>query len=332
MKKPALPPWPDRLRDLEAQFDAGVACSVLSSMIEARGGYQSLARVAKLDPHLKALCLAKNAVEDVGNDQFAEYFAEPLGALAGETVAALQRLGSDRVAGLFARAMAVLNPDGPVPADKKERKALLKYEDCIEGLAALDKEFERLPIADKPDLLGYALAHAAQLSFTDKDFANALAECEDIIPVLNRAKTGRRAPKPKPAPKFTGKAQRGGCQCGAIRYEVKAALKPQVCHCVECRKQSASAFGIEVEVHRDALRLVQGAPGQWTQAGHWGPTTVCTFCPDCGTRLWEQTRRDSVTVSLRGGSLDTPLDLTRAAHACTEHKLPGVEVPRGAEQ
>ena len=51
----------------------------------------------------------------------------------------------------------------------------------------------------------------------------------------------------------------GGCQCGAVRYEIAAEpLTVYVCHCRECRKQSASAFGISLLVPRDALRLLQG--------------------------------------------------------------------------
>ena len=53
----------------------------------------------------------------------------------------------------------------------------------------------------------------------------------------------------------------GGCQCGAIRYELShGPLQLYVCHCTECRKQSASAFGISFIVPQTALRLTQGEP------------------------------------------------------------------------
>jgi hypothetical protein len=51
----------------------------------------------------------------------------------------------------------------------------------------------------------------------------------------------------------------GGCQCGAIRYEIVAApVSLYVCHCRECQKQSASAFGISVIVKRSDFRLLRG--------------------------------------------------------------------------
>ena len=43
----------------------------------------------------------------------------------------------------------------------------------------------------------------------------------------------------------------GGCQCGEVRYECEGEpLALYVCHCRECRRQSASAFGISLIVPR----------------------------------------------------------------------------------
>jgi hypothetical protein len=125
----------------------------------------------------------------------------------------------------------------------------------------------------------------------------------------------------------------GGCQCGAVRYELGGGARTlYVCHCNECRKQSASAFGISVVVARSAFRLTRGTPRFWsrpTDSGHW---LDCAFCPDCGSRLWHGRRGDSAMLSIKGGSLDTPVDLRDAIHIWTGRKLPGVVVPDDAEQ
>lgn len=127
--------------------------------------------------------------------------------------------------------------------------------------------------------------------------------------------------------------RRGGCQCGAVRYESTGpALRVVVCHCTECRKQSASAFGISVFVPRDGLRVTLGAPRFWSRPTDSGHELECAFCPACGSRLWHQRSTAPESVSLKGGSLDDPVDLAGAIHIWTSRKLPGVLIPPGAKQ
>jgi hypothetical protein len=126
-----------------------------------------------------------------------------------------------------------------------------------------------------------------------------------------------------------GMALTGGCQCGAVRYEV--AGEPSaiyVCHCRECQKQSASAFGISVIVPA-GLRLARGEVGTWSRPTDSGRTLDCVFCRGCGSRLWHATPGEDV-VSVKGGSLDAPVDLSGAVHIWTVRKLPGVVIPEGA--
>ncbi|MEQ8294552.1 MAG: GFA family protein [Roseovarius sp.] len=123
----------------------------------------------------------------------------------------------------------------------------------------------------------------------------------------------------------------GGCQCGAIRYEVRSApVGLYVCHCTECRKQSASAFGISVIVPAEALTVTRGSPSTWSRATDRGTGLDCFFCPDCGSRLWHAPDPAKGTVSVKGGSLDTPVDLGDAVHIWTASRLPGVAIPPGA--
>jgi hypothetical protein len=124
-----------------------------------------------------------------------------------------------------------------------------------------------------------------------------------------------------------------GCQCGSIRYEFSGnALELYVCHCKECQKQSASAFGISVIVLRGAFRVTRGMPMFWSRATDTGHTLECAFCPDCGSRLWHQRRGAAETISVKGGSLDEAVDLRRAVHIWTSRMLPGIIVPEGAAQ
>src|SRR5215217_6718430 len=68
----------------------------------------------------------------------------------------------------------------------------------------------------------------------------------------------------------------GGCQCGAVRYVVTAEpLALYVCHCRECQKQSASAFGVSLVVPGTAFRLTAGEPRTWSRQTDSGRTLDC---------------------------------------------------------
>ena len=123
----------------------------------------------------------------------------------------------------------------------------------------------------------------------------------------------------------------GGCQCGAVRYRVSGErLGFFICHCRECQKQSASAFGISVLFRRAAFQVTRGAPKWWSRATDSGHTLDCAFCPDCGSRLWHEGAYFPEKIVVKGGSLDTPPDLASAVHIWTSRKLPGVLIPEDA--
>ena len=116
----------------------------------------------------------------------------------------------------------------------------------------------------------------------------------------------------------------GGCQCGAVRYAIAGEpLAVYVCHCRECRKQSASAFGISVTVRTSDLHLRQGAVKSWTRDTDSGRRLRCVFCPQCGSRLWHEGEPAGPTVSIKGGSLDEAVDGADAVVLVTAH--PGID-------
>lgn len=124
----------------------------------------------------------------------------------------------------------------------------------------------------------------------------------------------------------------GRCQCGAAAYAVSAEpLATYVCHCQECQKQSASAFGISVIVAKAHFHLEQGDVRTWSRPTDSGRVLDCTFCAVCGSRLWHE-GPDQDELSVKGGSLDLPPDLGTAIHIWTSRKLPGVLIPEGALQ
>jgi hypothetical protein len=125
----------------------------------------------------------------------------------------------------------------------------------------------------------------------------------------------------------------GGCQCGQVRYQSAGEpLALYICHCRECQKQSASAFGLSLEVPRRGFRLIRGEPKFWTRGTDSGRRLKCAFCPNCGSRLWHESESPSANLTIKAGSLDEPVDLSTAIHIWVSRKLPGMAIPAGAKQ
>lgn len=126
---------------------------------------------------------------------------------------------------------------------------------------------------------------------------------------------------------------KGGCQCGQVRYELtQLPHEIYVCHCRECQKQSASAFGISVMARSADVRLLTGKLNHWTRPTDTGRSLTCFFCPACGSRVWHGDKGQEDEISIKGGSLDDPVDLTDAIHIWTFRKLAGVAIPERARQ
>ncbi len=125
----------------------------------------------------------------------------------------------------------------------------------------------------------------------------------------------------------------GGCQCGGVRYEIGGdPIELYVCHCLECRKQSASAFGMSLKVRLADLRVTRGEPKVWTRDTDSGGRLACFFCPTCGSRLWHQPDPAGETATVKAGSVDGGVDMTGAMHIWTARRMPGFVIPEGVRQ
>jgi hypothetical protein len=82
-----------------------------------------------------------------------------------------------------------------------------------------------------------------------------------------------------------------------------------------------------------ALRLTVGRTQSWVRTADSGNRLRCHFCSQCGSRLWHQADgRELDTLSIKGGSLDQPIDLADAIHIWVSRKLSGVIITQGAQQ
>lgn len=96
----------------------------------------------------------------------------------------------------------------------------------------------------------------------------------------------------------------GGCQCGAVRYRLKASpLTVYNCHCKDCQRFSGSASSISMIVKDDDLEVLQGEIDLYEKRADSGRTIGMAFCSHCHGWLWNRPPAPGVVV-LRAGSLD----------------------------
>ena len=120
----------------------------------------------------------------------------------------------------------------------------------------------------------------------------------------------------------------GGCQCGKVRYALKAApLTLYCCHCTECQKQSASAFGMSTRVRLEDVEVTGEIARFARKKTASGSALLCDFCPSCGARLFHRREAYESDVSLKAGSLDDTSWLVPAGHIWTRSKQKWVVIP-----
>ncbi|HET7672212.1 MAG TPA: GFA family protein [Burkholderiales bacterium] len=75
---------------------------------------------------------------------------------------------------------------------------------------------------------------------------------------------------------------KGGCYCGAIRYEAAGApFNEANCHCSICRRTTGAPFVAWFSVPRTQFRITRGSPARFRST----PKAVRSFCAECGTQI-----------------------------------------------
>jgi len=124
--------------------------------------------------------------------------------------------------------------------------------------------------------------------------------------------------------------QTGGCQCGAIRYEITEA--PQLvytCHCVDCQRLTGSAFSMGVVVSENGFRLMGVEPRRLQRTADSGRINTRLVCPQCGSWICGMPRDGLHRV--RAGTLDDRSWLRPTRHIWTRSKQPWVAFADGDE-
>jgi len=126
----------------------------------------------------------------------------------------------------------------------------------------------------------------------------------------------------------------GGCQCGALRYEITQAPKlVYTCHCTECQRLTGSAFSMALVTNTEAFSLMGAAPRPIQRTADSGRTVTRWLCPECGS--WICSGPDPASAPpgqsrvVQAGTLDDTSWLHPTVHFWTRNAQPWITFPAG---
>jgi hypothetical protein len=120
----------------------------------------------------------------------------------------------------------------------------------------------------------------------------------------------------------------GGCACGQVRYRMGSTpLFVHCCHCLDCQRQTGSAFVLNALIETDRVAVLNGEIELYRQPTDTGKPHDIARCSSCGTALWSHYGGFRVLSFFRAGTLDEPSALSPDVHIYTRSKLPWVTLP-----
>ena len=119
----------------------------------------------------------------------------------------------------------------------------------------------------------------------------------------------------------------GRCACGSVRYRLTSdPLFTHCCHCLNCQRQTGSAFVINLLIEADRVELLADAPRQVDVPRDDGSKQRIFRCPTCQVAVFSEYGRPEVRF-VRGGTLDDPSGLRPDVHIYTKSKLSWITLP-----
>ena len=128
---------------------------------------------------------------------------------------------------------------------------------------------------------------------------------------------------------YVSAEREGGCACGAVRYRLASEpLFVHCCHCLNCQRQTGSAFVINLLIEAERVELLAGASEPVGAPRDDGTVQRIHRCPTCQVAVFSEYARPEI-LFVRGGTLDRPADVEPDVHIYTRSKVPWVALPEG---
>jgi hypothetical protein len=98
------------------------------------------------------------------------------------------------------------------------------------------------------------------------------------------------------------------------------------CHCLNCQRQTGSAFVVNLLIEADRVEITAGEPRMVPVPRDDGSEQLISRCPTCEVALFSEYGRPEVRF-VRAGTLDDPSWVEPDVHIYTRTKLPWVDLP-----
>lgn len=121
---------------------------------------------------------------------------------------------------------------------------------------------------------------------------------------------------------------KGGCFCGAFRYELlDNPMFVNCCHCTDCQMQTGGAFVINAVIEAARIKISKGKLKRVSMPTSSKRPHDIYRCPKCFTAVWSDYGRRPMRF-VRVATLDRPHKIKPNAHIFTRSKLSWVRLSK----
>jgi hypothetical protein len=101
------------------------------------------------------------------------------------------------------------------------------------------------------------------------------------------------------------------------------------CHCLDCQRQTGSAFVLNALIETARLTILQGEVIRSPMPTESGRPHGIDRCKVCGTAVWSEYGGLAKLRFVRVGTLDDPTAVKPDVHIYTRSKQPWITLPAG---
>ena len=122
-------------------------------------------------------------------------------------------------------------------------------------------------------------------------------------------------------------SRQASCRCGQLKAELTGEpVRVSVCHCLDCKKRSGSAFAVQARWPEEQVR-VEGTSKTWSHHADSGNRITHHFCPECGSTVHFRIEgKFDGLVAIPAGTFDDPYFLSPKFSVWEERKHDWVEI------